>query len=141
MTQRGVVIKTDGQNAEVQVLRTSMCGDSCASCKGGCTPTTQTVSAVNETQETLYIGDIVALETETGKILGASSAVYLWPLAGLFIGFTLSQRFTASELICAFFALLGCVLCVLLLRFWDRNIKKKNKLLVRITDILVQKGE
>ncbi len=141
MTQRGVVIKINGENAEVQVLRTSMCGDSCAGCKGGCTPSTQTVYAVNETQAFLHIGDVVTLETETDKVLGATAAVYLWPLIGLFLGFFLAQRFSKSELLCAFCALLGCGLCFILLRFWDKYTKKKRNLLVRITDILVRKGE
>ncbi len=141
MRQRGIVTHIDASHIEVNVVKTSMCGENCAGCSGGCMPGTQTVQAQNETGKNLSIGDVVLLETETNKIIGAAAVVYLLPLVCLFLVYSLVGRYTQSELICAGAALASMLLCLLCLRIVDRFIKGKNALLVRITDILVQKGE
>lgn len=141
MTQRGIVTKIRSDGIEVRVLRTSMCADNCASCKGGCSPAAQTVFATNDTQSALHVGDIVGLETDTKQVLGTSAAVYFVPLVGLFLGYFLAAQWTQSELLCALCALLGCAICFVLLRILDAQVRRKHQLLVRITDIFVQKNE
>ncbi len=140
MTQRGTV--TDIQNTQifVRVAKASMCGENCASCKGGCTPCEQTVLAVNETNEALRIGDVVRLETETAKVIGNAAAVYLLPLLCLFVSYFVANQFTASELFCALAAMLCMAAAFCLLRIFDTYIKRKNTFLVRITEVLKKSG-
>ena len=140
MTQRGIVEKIDGTQITVSVVKTSMCGDSCASCKGGCKPDNQSVQAVNETGELLHAGDVVQLQTETGKVIGASAVVYLIPLVCLFLVYFLVQSLNQSEIVCALCALGAMLVSLVFLRIFDSYIKRKNALLVRITDILLRKG-
>ncbi len=136
MTQRGIVTEIKNTQVLVRVAKTSMCGESCASCKGGCTPGEQTVLAVNETGKALHTGDVVALETETGKVIANAAMVYLVPLACLFAAYVIAAAFTPSELICALAAMLAATLALFCIRSWDRFIKRKNAFLVRITEIL-----
>ena len=140
MTQRGIVEKIDGTQITVSVVKTSMCGDNCASCKGGCATTSQTVQAVNETNEALRPGDVVQLETETGKVIGVSAVIYLLPLVCLFLVYFIVQSFTKSEIVCALCGLGAALLSLFFMRIFDRYIKRKNALLVRITDIVLRKG-
>lgn len=136
MTQRGIVEKIDGTQITVLVAKTSMCGENCASCKGGCMPGTQQVLAVNHTGESLCIGDSVLLETETGKVLGASAAVYLVPLVCLFASYFIAQSFTESELVCALLSVAALFVSLFGMRLLDRVVHKKRTLLVQITEIL-----
>ncbi len=136
MTQRGIVTQINGTQITVLVARQSMCGENCASCKGGCMPSTQQVHAVNQTGEALFVGDSVLLETETGKVLGASAAVYLVPLVCLFASYYIAQSFTESELVCALLAVAALFISLFGMRLLDRAVHKNRTLLVQITEIL-----
>ena len=136
MTQRGIVTHIHGEQITVTVAKQSMCGESCASCKGGCTPGTQQVLAVNHTGEALSVGDSVQLETETGRVLGISAAVYLVPLVCLFASYFIAQGFTKSELVCALLSVAALLASLFGMRVLDRAVHKNRTLLVRITEIL-----
>lgn len=141
MTQHGIVEQISGTQVYVRVAKTSMCGENCASCKGGCTPGEQTVLAVNETDEALQPGDVVLLETETGKVIANAALVYLLPLLCLFIAYFIAAAYTQSELVCALAALLSSLCAFLLIRIWDIYIKRKNTFLVRICQVLKKNNE
>jgi len=135
LTQRGIVTDINDNKISVLVAKVSMCGENCASCKG-CAPSSQTAYAINETQETLHIGDSVLLETQTDRVIGMAAVVYCLPLLCLFAAYFIAAYALQSELYCALIALGAALLSLLLLRILDRHIKKKNTFLVRITKIL-----
>lgn len=87
MDKIGTVIKLENNNAIVQVMRASACGENCAMCKGGCSQTKQTVSASNEMGALL--GDKVKIELDDNKVLLAAFLVYILPLILLIIGYVI----------------------------------------------------
>ena len=48
MREIGIVESVENGYARVRIRRKSACGENCANCKGGCAPTEQLVSALNE---------------------------------------------------------------------------------------------
>lgn len=78
MEQIGTVVKTEGKTAYVTVYRTSACGENCAHCKGGCTPTK--VLAVAENDLGAKVSDTVKIESETKKVIQAELVLYFVPL-------------------------------------------------------------
>ena len=78
MEQIGTVKRTDGQNAYVMVNRVSACGENCAHCKGGCTPTSVLAKAQNCVGAD--VGDTVKLESDTKKVIFAAFILYMVPV-------------------------------------------------------------
>lgn len=94
MENIGLVKKVQGTEAVVEIQRTSACGESCASCKGGCTPTRKYVEARNIPEA--QVGQRVKIELQTRKVLNAAMIMYVFPLASLFIGVLLGIWFGVS---------------------------------------------
>lgn len=84
LEQKGLVLSTKGNRAEVSVVRVSACGDSCASCGGECSASSVIVWA--ETLEKVEAGDVVMIESSTKSILASTVAAYGVPLAFLVAG-------------------------------------------------------
>lgn len=78
MESVGTVVKTKENEAVVLVNRVSACGENCAHCKGGCTPTKAYAKAEN--MVLAEIGDTVKIETETSKVIKAAVILYFIPL-------------------------------------------------------------
>lgn len=78
MEQIGTVKSVIGNTAEVKVHRVSACGENCAHCKGGCTPTD--IVAKAENRALAAVGDTVKIESDTGKVILAAFLVYMVPL-------------------------------------------------------------
>ena len=134
MRQIGKVEQVSGTSATVVVMRQSMCGEHCASCKGGCTPTRQRVSAQNTAGA--IPGDMVVLELRDAKVLAGAALVYLVPLAALFAGYLIAALITESEGIRILSALL-CTAAVFLPAKWaDTLLKKAGKYQITISKVL-----
>ena len=125
MTQKATVDAVlEGGLARVKVKRTSACGHDCSDCSGICgSKRSITVQAKNPLGA--GPGDLVTVETATGKLLKAAALVYLLPLGTLLLGCVLSYLLGASERIQAFSGLgglvLGCLCAVLINRFVRRD--------------------
>jgi len=112
MEQVGTVSCVNGSFATVTVNRTTSCGENCAHCKGGCTPTTVSCEAKNSAGA--KIGDVVRIETNTKKVLGAAFFLYMFPLLVSIVSAIAVSGFlknSSSVLVaCAAFLLSFCVI-------------------------------
>lgn len=84
MIEKAKVVTLNGDMAKVQVKRASACGDSCASCKGGCAPSHTYVDAVNQIDAA--VGQEVEIEMQTKVVLSAIVINYGIPLLMLIVG-------------------------------------------------------
>ncbi|OJV65632.1 MAG: hypothetical protein BGO41_07285 [Clostridiales bacterium 38-18] len=84
MYKNGTVVSIADKMAVIEVIRTSACGENCASCKGGC----QTNGILVKVENTLEAqkGDIVRIDADTKRVLKFSSVFYLIPLVFLMVG-------------------------------------------------------
>lgn len=84
MEQIGTVVKTENQDAVISVKRVSACGENCAHCKGGCTPTKAEVKVQNGIGA--KAGDVVKVETNTASVIKAAVFLYFTPCLAAIIG-------------------------------------------------------
>lgn len=125
MTQNAIVEKlTEDGDAMIRVYQKSACGHDCSSCGGVCgAKKSITVRAGNPLQA--QPGDLVTVETRTGRILRAMALVYLLPLAMLLLGCFLSYAMGGSETAQALAGLggllAGCMAAVAVNRFVRRD--------------------
>ncbi len=141
MENIGVVKKTEGNEAVVEIQRTSACGESCASCKGGCIPTKRYVEVVNLSEA--KVGQRVKIELQTKKVLNAAMIMYLLPLLSTFIGVLLGIWVGGNmgdgsnqETIGIVTGLIFLGLSFFGIHIWDRNRKNKEKVEIVISKII-----
>ncbi len=84
MIEKAKVVSLNGNMARVQVKRISACGESCASCKAGCSSPDTYVDAVNNINAAA--GQYVEIETQTKIVFSAIILNYVLPLIMLAIG-------------------------------------------------------
>lgn len=131
MYKNGTVISTTDQFAVIEVIRSSACGDNCASCKGGCKPNGILIKVENSIEA--QKGDIVRLEADTINVLKFSSILYLIPLLFLMIGIIgTSVVFNGSD---TFSLVIGGLLLSISL-IMISILTKDSKITFRITTIL-----
>ncbi len=125
MTQSAIVERLAGNgDAMIRVYQKSACGHDCSDCSGICgSKRSITVQAKNPLGA--VPGDLVTVETATGKLLKAAALVYLLPLGTLLLGCVLSYLLGAPERVQALSGLggviLGCLAAALLNRFVRRD--------------------
>ncbi len=125
MTQSAIVEKLAGNgDALVRVYQKSACGHDCSDCSGVCgAKKTITVQARNPLKA--GPGDLVTVETATGRVIRAAVLVYLLPLAVLLLSCVLGYALGGSETVQAFSGvgglLLGCALSAAVNRFIRRD--------------------
>ena len=131
MPQNGIVKSVSGKTAEIEIMRSSSCGESCASC-GLCPGLTATVKAENTVNAS--VGDIVCIDMADNKILGAAALVYIVPVAALILGYFAAYAISKNELISAAagFLLMAVIFVILILS--DKRLKRRYT--PRITKIL-----
>lgn len=120
MEQIGIVERIEGKQAVVTVARASACGENCAHCKGGCTPTK--VQAWVENGAGAKPGDLVKLETSTAQVVRASLILYFVPcLFAIFGAVAASNLFhsTAVAAVCAGTAFFACFAVI---KLFDKKI-------------------
>ena len=133
MEQIGTVLKTDGKKATVLVMRTSACGENCAHCKGGCTPTQMT--AVAENLANAKTGDTVKIETDTKKVIKAEVILYFVPILCAIIGAVVASGFFKDSAV-----ILCSVVSFFVSFFIIRKFDKKLAPVPKITKIIDKKG-
>ena len=120
MEQIGVVKKTENNFAYVAVNRVSACGENCAHCKGGCTPSNVTAKAENPIGA--EAGDSVKIETDTGKVLFASFVLYIVPVLLTIFFAVITKAMTDNALV---LIMVSCAVffgVFLLIHKWDKKI-------------------
>ncbi|MDD6484834.1 MAG: SoxR reducing system RseC family protein [Clostridiales bacterium] len=126
MQQIGTVERTDGEYAEVRIKRQSACGGNCAGC-GGCGGREQVVKARNKAGA--KVGDTVALEMDSGKVIGAAAAVYIVPLGVLAAAFMVfNRKMGEGSSILASLAVMALLYVFIALA--SRKIKNKYRLVI-----------
>ena len=94
MKQEGVIKSISGELCEVVIRRKTACGDNCASC-GACRMKFQQVTAKNPLGA--EVGDYVAIEMDSKKVLFSAFLVYILPILVFFISFLAVQKLYASS--------------------------------------------
>lgn len=122
MLQTGIVKKLNNNTADVEITRSSACGDNCASC-GLCPGRTATVTAVNEPNA--KVGDTVIIDMSDKKVLGAAALVYIAPLAALIAGYLLCRAVTQHEGISILTGFLFLAAAFFVISRADRRLHKK----------------
>lgn len=133
MEQIGIVKELRENMAIVSVHRTSACGENCAHCKGGCTSTD--IIAKAENCIGAGVGDMVKLESDTGKVLFAAFMLYFVPLFAGIVSAIIVASITprmAPLLIISVNVFLGVILLV-------KSFDKKIAPTPRLTKIIRKK--
>lgn len=129
MEQIGIVKSIDNNIATVKVIRKSMCGDNCASCKGACKEPTIEIKA--DAYEGIQVGDQVDVMSSSDELLKYSIILYGVPLVvmvgTLFIIYALLKSNPNVELYAGIGSLLSLFLSSFILKKYDiKESKEKN---------------
>lgn len=137
MKQVGKIISIDGEYATLLVAKTSMCGENCASCKGGCKPTSQKVVArLNAESASAQVGDMAVLEMDDKKILLGAAAVYLLPLLAMLAAYIIADCLAHDELISIISALAASFFVFFSAKLLDNVLKNNKKYEIYVTKVL-----
>lgn len=122
MLQTGIIRKLNNSEAEVEITRSSACGESCASC-GLCPGQTARVFAVNDlnAQE----GDTIVIDMADKKILGAAFLVYIVPIIMLIAGYFISNALFHDESLAILTGFIFLAVTFIVLMRLDRGLKRK----------------
>ena len=135
MTQNAIVenLEING-DALIRVYQKSACGHDCTNCGGVCgAKKSITVQARNPLQA--RPGDLVTVETATGRILRAAALVYLLPLTLLLLSCVLGNLLGGSETVQALAGLGGLLLGCACAAAINRYIRRDRPLEYTIIDI------
>ncbi len=132
----GRVVKVEGLQAVVEMNRHS----ACARC-GICTLGIQDKMEILANNSLgAKVNNQVKVAVSGPVILKSAFIVYIIPLFGLVIGYLVGRSLGGEKL--GVIAGIGGVLLVLSsLHYYDRKLKKENKLIVQITEILREEKE
>lgn len=126
------IVKKAGEQAEVAVIRESACGENCANCKAGCTPSETVIFAEN--QLGAEVGDKVVLEMQDKNALKAAFIAYIIPLIALIVASCVVSSFGYGD---GMVALCGLgAMAVVLLAVKRISAIKADMFKVKIVDIL-----
>lgn len=130
MLQTGIVKKISKNAAEIEITRSSACGDSCASC-GLCPGRTASVEASNGVGA--KIGDTVIIDMADKNVIGAAFLVYIVPVIILIIGYFAGEAIFNSETSGIITGFLLMALTFTAIIFTDK--KRKSKYTPKIVKI------
>ncbi len=126
------VVKKCGTMCEVSVLRQSACGENCAHCKGGCTPTDTIITAENMVGA--EVGDRVILEVPDRAGIKAAALVYSLPIAVLIIALMTAKLSGMSDDAAALISLAAMAVSLGVVSAINRHLSSGFK--VQIVDII-----
>jgi len=122
------IVKTGGEWATVSILRASSCGENCAMCKGGCTPSETEIKARNTIDA--KTGDRVVLEIDDKNGLKAVFLAYIVPLIAFLVSSVIFTLVGFSDGISLILGVLVMLLIYLLIR--RLSLKKSDDFSVKI---------
>lgn len=139
MLSIGVVESLKGQNAVVNLTRSTACGD-CGACQMGKENLERQVEALNLVNA--KIGDFVTMEMEDGKVLKAAFMVYIIPLIILvtciFGTISILQLFQITknaELYGFLVGLVGMAISFLIIKRRDNKLAETGDMMITIVKI------
>ena len=125
MTQTGVIREVLGDGfARVRITQKTACGHSCEDC-GGCAAGSRELLVRARNPLEAEKGEIVAISSETGRVLGAAALVYVLPMALMLACALVCAELGFSQTQCALFALLALVLGAALAVYFGRQGQRK----------------
>lgn len=136
MKQVGTVVSVRDGYADVLVLKTSMCGENCGSCKGGCAPGKQEVRAKIVCADSVKPSDRVLLEMGSGRVLILAAAMYLMPVLAMFAAYFVAAYFFDSELISIVSAFAAVVFVLFFVKLLNNVLKNSKKYEIHVTKVL-----
>lgn len=124
MKQNAKVKSLDGDYALVEVTRTSAC-EACGQ-SGVCSACKKLVSVRARNDAGASVGDMVTVESGSGRVLGSAAAVFVLPLAAAFVVYFLLDALKIEGLPltlipCALFIAVFAAACLILDRRERRN--------------------
>lgn len=146
MQNKAIVLRVDGEVATVEVMRASACegchnnhdGQGCAACS--LTGAGQKFSAPALNPIGAREGDLVEVETGTGRVLSYAFLVFVLPLLLGLGAYLVSGLLTVSEETRTFFLIAGFVLGLLGAGLYSR-LRAKKKPDITVTKILSSDGD
>lgn len=136
MEQIGEVIELRGKKALVRIHRASACGENCASCEGGCKPTSSITEAVNDISA--KVGDTVKIEMNSLSYMALAFIGYILPLIICIATYFIVQKFTDNVVI-ADVSAIGSLIGVLVLFYIIDKLpllKKSTKFSTKIVKVI-----
>lgn len=134
MDQIGQVVELQGKSAVVRVRRTSACGENCASCGGGCTPTSTTLKAVNGLNA--KVGDMVKVEMSSGAFVLLAFIGYILPILIAIGAYFVARQLSSDTIVADISAVVALVLTLVAFFVLDKLPKKSTRFSSRIIRIL-----
>lgn len=141
MEKIGLVKSIEGSEAIVEIRRASACGENCASCKGGCTPTAIYVRVNNHLNAS--IGQYVKLHSENKRVMKVAFLVYIIPLLSMIVGIAIGLWVAIDlgyeeqqELIGAGIGFVFLALSYIFLRLKDNSLKEGKDMEITISHII-----
>lgn len=122
MLQTGIVKKLNNNEAEVEITRSSACGENCASC-GLCPGQTARVFALNNAGA--KTGDMVIIDMADKKVLGAAFLVYIAPVIMLIAGYFISDAIFKNEGLAILTGFIFLAVTFIVLMRLDKRLKRK----------------
>ena len=134
MEQIGEVVELRGRQALVRIKRTSACGENCASCEGGCKPTSSVITATNGISA--KVGDTVKLQMNSASFMLLAFIGYILPIIVCILTYFIVEGITRNTVI-ADISAIGALISVLVLFYIiDKLPKKPTIFSTRIIKIL-----
>ncbi len=94
MIQTGIVKEISKNTAQVEIKRSSACGESCASC-GLCPGQRAIVNAANTMG--VHVGDTVMIDMADKRVLSAAFLVYIVPIIAIIAGYFTGEAVFGGE--------------------------------------------
>ena len=133
MKQSGIVIKTDGEFATVEVMQTSACVG--CSKQEGCIACKKKTKAVAYNPKNAVTGDKVILESRSSTVLIYALLVFVLPLVLCGLGYYISSLFGCTQIIS--FIISACIFgATYVIIYFIVDKRGDTKKTVVITDIM-----
>ncbi|MBI5555772.1 MAG: SoxR reducing system RseC family protein [Elusimicrobia bacterium] len=127
----GQVVKVEGLEALVEMNRHSACAH-CGICALG---SQDKMEILANNSLGAKVNDQVKVSVSGPVILKSAFVVYIIPLFGLVLGYLLGW-YLGGEKLGVIVGIGGALLVLFSLHYYDRKLKRENKLIVHITEIL-----
>ncbi len=141
VSQIGIVRQAKRGKVEVEITRSTSCGEKCSSCNAGCSGTGIIVQLENSVNA--RVGDIVRIEAAGGNIIGSAVFVYLLPIIMMVMGMVYGSKLAQmiypgadADFLGLVFGLTALVLFYFLLRLAGQRLALTGKNKPRIVDII-----
>ncbi len=109
--------------AEVEVLRGTSCGDSCGNCQ--LCKINNKISITVKNEMGALPGNKVEIESKTSEILSIAAFVYITPLVAMLVAFFIASAFTSVELIKIAAGFAALILSGIVIVFYGKQKSKK----------------